>query len=377
VLDLLHARLVEGIAKRRKLPAERVQALIDDGPHGAHEARVAGLVDDVGFDDEARAHAKKAANATSTRRARLGPEGPQSGFDFIARALFGDEEEPSRKPRIVLAYLDGMILEGGSQRGSSASATPFVRAMRRFSNDENVRALVLRIDSPGGSAAASDRMWHAVRRVAKRKPVIVSVGDMAASGGYYVATAGDEIFARDTSFVGSIGVIVGKPIVEDLAMLAGVRVERLTRGRNAGWSSFATRFSETERAAVERLARHTYRRFVQRVADGRGKKMDEIEPLAQGRLWTGASARESGLVDHEGGLWQALERAREQGELDEDAPIETWPEAKSLFEALAGVGASAPDDVLGSQTLPPLPPIVRAWLDGPVATVLPWTVELR
>lgn len=374
VLDLLHGRLVDAIATARKLSPERVQQLIDDGPQSAYEAKVAGLVDDVGFDDEARAHAKKTAGATSTRRDRLGREGPESGLDMLFRALFEGKEAPSHKPRIVLAHLDGMIMEGGAESDHSASADAFVHAMRRFGDVPNVRAVVLRIDSPGGSASASDRMWHAVRRVAKRKPVIVSIGDMAASGGYYVAAAGDEIFARDTSLVGSIGVIVGKLVAEDLAAQAGVRVERITRGRNAGWPSLATRFSPTEHAAVERLARSAYRRFVRRVADSRGKQPAEVEKLAQGRLWTGARARATGLVDREGGLWEALQRARERGKVGADAPIETWPERKSLFEALSSLEASTPSQVLEPARLPPL---VRSLRDDPVAAVLPWTVELR
>ncbi len=383
LLDQLYARLVEGISKGRSLTADRVRALIDEGPFTAQAALEAKLVDDIGFDDEARAHAKQAAKAQRVRRAALDGKHEMLGLGALLHALRGREEKPLGKAHVVLAYLDGTILQGDENAVKSAHAVPFVAAMRRFGDDEDVRAVVLRINSPGGSALASDLMWHAVRRVAKRKPVIVSIGDMAASGGYYVASAGTEILARSTSLVGSIGVIGGKVVVEDLASKVGVRVESLQRGRNAGWTSSFARFSDAERAAVTRMAQSTYQQFVGRVAEGRKLERKAVERWAEGRLLSGSRALEARLVDREGGLDEALALARERAQLSKDAPVDVWPREQSLFEALSqftGVHTSGAllERALATARLPSAG-LVEVLLadEARVAAVLPWVLHLR
>ncbi len=346
LLDDLQASLVGAVSEGRNLPQERVQALLDDGPYGAHQAREAGLVDDVSFDDEAREHARQASGVERVTHVPLRerPE-PMSLLDLLA-ALGG--EAPKSVPegdRIALAYLEGNIVDAEEEGMGGARSGPFVRAMRSFADDDEVKAVVLRIDSPGGSALASDRMWHAVRRVAKRKPVIVSVGDMAASGGYYVASAGTEILAHEDSLVGSIGVVGGKIVASDLLERIGINVEVLARGDNAAWSSPVRGFDEEERRILERMLRATYRRFVSRIVEGREMQREEVLAGAEGRILSGRAAKALGLVDEHGGLWEALARAREQAGLSEWAPVERWPRKKSLLEAIAeGFGGAAPDD---------------------------------
>lgn len=384
LLDQLHARLVADIGKGRSLDAERVGALIDQGPFTAGAAREARLVDAIAFDDEARERARQAAKAPRVRRIPLVEAREAPSLFGLLRAMRGGTKKTPDEPRIVLAFLDGTILSGDEQKVRSSHATPFVAAMRRFADDKDVRAVVLRIDSPGGSALASDRMWHAVRRVAKRKPVIVSIGDMAASGGYYVACAGTEILARDSSLVGSIGVVGGKVVFEDLASRVGLRVETLKRGRNAGWMSPFTRFSDGERATLTRLAQSTYEGFVSRVAEGRKLARADVLPWAEGRLMSGARAREAHLVDREGGLGEAVALARARAKLGDDAAVETWPRERSLMEALSewtGIEARAP--MLG-RTLWPLADMPRSGIldvllanEARVAAVLPWTLSIR
>lgn len=384
LLDQLHARLVADIGKGRSLDPERVRGLIDQGPFTAGAAREAKLVDALAFDDEARERARQAAKAPRVQRIPLVEERETPSLFGILRAMRGGTTKAPRQPRVVLAFLDGTILSGDEQHVRSSHAAPFVAAMRRFADDANVRAVVLRIDSPGGSALASDLMWHAVRRVAKRKPVIVSIGDMAASGGYYVACAGTEILARDSSLVGSIGVVGGKVVFEDLAARVGLHVETLKRGRNAGWMSPVTRFSDGERATLTRLAQSTYEGFVSRVAEGRRLARADVLPWAEGRLMSGARAREAHLVDREGGLDEALALARTRGKLDDDATVETWPRERTLVETLSewtGVEMHAP--MLG-RTLWPIAGMPRSGIvdvllanEARVATVLPWTLSIR
>jgi protease-4 len=342
VLDDLQARLVAAIAQGRSLDPERVRALIDRGPLTADDARKAGLVDDIAFDDAARTHAKTAAKADrvvdETMRASRERPGP---FDLV-RMLFSSEEQPKHKgKRLVLAYLEGTIMRGspGSYRGAQAEA--FVHSMRSFADDDDVRAVVLRIDSPGGSAMASDLMWQAVRKVVKHKPVIVSIGDMCASGGYYVASAGSEIMAQNESLVGSIGVVGGKVVGDELAKRIGVHFEHLGRGKHAGWQSAVRAFTDDERAVFKHHLQDTYDRFIARISEGRKLSPAQLDPYAEGRIMTGRRAREGHLVDSEGGLTQALARARERGGLAKDAAVQVWPERPGLLQALSDLSGGA------------------------------------
>jgi protease-4 len=235
-------------------------------------------------------------------------------------------------------------------------------------------------------------MWHAVRRVAARKPVVVSVGDMAASGGYYVACAGTEIFADDVSLVGSIGVVGGKIVGADLAARLGVHTAALSRGQNSGWMSPFHPFSPSERDAVQRSMQNTYDTFLSRVRLSRKIQPDQLAAMAEGRIMTGRRAREGGLVDQAGGLTAALARARAQAGLPEDAPIETWPKQRPWIERASRLFAGAEGRANGvsfgpaeltqlMSSLPGVPrsPIIELWLRGsrePIAA-LPFALTLQ
>ena len=345
LLDDLSAWLVASIAEGRHLEPARVQELIDDGPYDAWTAFQRGLVDDVGFDDEAREHARQAAGADRVRRVRVAGQPDEVGLTDILGALSG--EGPTEAPegdRIALVYLVGTITDGEESGGDEGSrAGPFVAAMRRFAHDDEVKAVVLRIDSPGGSALASDRMWHAVRGVVAHKPVIVSVGDMAASGGYYVASAGTRVLVQEASIIGSIGVVGGKVDASELAGRIGVHVEVIPRGRHAAYSSPIAPFTDEERALLERSMTHTYERFLQRVEVGRGLTREQLAPHAEGRVMLGSRAVEAGLANEVGSLWDALALARHDGGLPEDAPIERWPPRKTFLDVIAeGMGGREP-----------------------------------
>ncbi|MFW5925564.1 MAG: signal peptide peptidase SppA [Myxococcota bacterium] len=336
ILDGLHGALVTALTEHRDMPRERAVALIDGGPHTAHDARQANLVDDVAFDDEAREHARQAAEAPDVQRVSLLPKSEPMGLGDLLSALTGrTPSEPAVGERVGLVTIAGTIVDAERKGMSGVRSGPLVRALRKMADDDLVEAVVLRIQSPGGSALASDRIWHAVRRVAKRKPVIASISDMAASGGYYIASAATHILAHDESLVGSIGVVGGKVVLSELAKNVGLNVVVLQRGRNAAWMSPFQPMTDEDRGVLEGLLRSTYRRFMKRVATGRDLPMEKVRAAAEGRLMTGARARELGLVDEAGGLERAIDLAREKSGLPPDSPVERWPEHKTLLEAIA------------------------------------------
>lgn len=345
IADDLQARVVKAVAGGRKLSVERVQALIDQGPFTAQDAQKAGLVDEVVFDDGARAEAKVAAKAKRVVDEQLKPAKPSIGLFGVLKALFsGESEEKPKGDRMVLAYLAGTIMRGTPSSYRGAQAEGFVHAMRGFATDPHIKAVVLRIDSPGGSALASDLMWQAVRKVQKRKPVIVSIGDMCASGGYYVASAGSEIMAQNESLVGSIGVVGGKVVASDLAERVGVHFAHIGRGKHAGWQSATRPFTNDERALFEHHLRDTYDLFLARIAEGRKLTRSQIEPYAEGRLMTARRAREGQLVDSQGGLRNAIERARQQGKLSKEAQVQVWPEKPTWLDALGDLSDNTEND---------------------------------
>lgn len=389
LLDDLQAELVQTIASGRNMTPERAQEVLDGGPYDARGALSVGLVDGVEFDDEARTRAREAGQATRNVRVRLLPEQEPVTLTDLLGALASGEgpESMPTGPRIELVYLDGEITDAEEASTGTGHAGPFVRRMRELADDEDVKTVVLRIDSPGGSALASDRMWHAVRRVAARKPVIVSVGDMAASGGYYIASAGHQIVAHPSSIVGSIGVVGGKVDASALLGRLGVHTETLTRGAHAGWSTPSAPFSDSERAVLREIMESTYRRFVHRVASSRNISEERVLQSAEGRIWSGTQGLERGLVDRVGGLRTALTLARERAELGEDVPVTEWPERRTVLETLVqtmqgGEGVDAASHALMETELGPAAADALRWArllrDGHrVVLALPIGLDIR
>ena len=353
----LDASLRTHIAQRAPLAGKDAAALFAGGPYTPERARGEQLVDDVAYDDEARAHAKRAAGARLLQRT-LAPSEPQAlTLRDLLRALSGERERDYKgRAHLAVGFLNGEISEGEGRALDGAASDPFVKTLRRWGDDTDVRAVLLRIESPGGSALASDRMWHAVQRVARRKPVIVSLGDMAASGGYYVASGGSVIVAGRGSIIGSIGVVGGKVVVDGLADRLGVHVTTLARSERATWLSPFQPFSPAERASLEGMLQGTYRLFLERVAIGRKRDVDALIPAAEGRVMGGERARELGLIDEVGGLARAFDLAIERGKLPESTPIELWPDTSDPFTAISSLlGAHAPRSSLESELESALP----------------------
>ena len=304
---------VETIAADRRLPHDRVRELIDTGPRTASEAQAAGLVDKLGYRDQAY---------EAMRRTGGKPE-----------LLFADRWRPRRKialpphrrGHVALVDVRGAIASGRSRRGpfGRQAGSDTVSAQLRAAHDnDRARAVVLRIDSSGGSAVASDVIWREVCRLSESgKPVVVSMGDVAASGGYYIACPAAVIVALPSTLTGSIGVLGGKLVAGNLLHRLGLTTGTVQQGDRALMYSSRRGFREDERARFGVIIDAFYDDFVAKVAAGRRRPVAEIETVARGRVWTGRDALEAGLVDELGGLRDAVRIARERADLPDDAPV--------------------------------------------------------
>jgi protease IV len=329
LLSRSEGQIVAGIAHDRKLTPERVRALIDGAPLLADEAKSAGLVDRLGYRDEARAAARKRAGGGAT-------------LISLSRYLDGAGRPHRSGPKIALIYATGLITERGGASSpllgnARISADKLGRAFRQAERDKEVRAILLRIDSPGGSAVASETIWReVVQAKARGKPVIVSMGDVAASGGYYIAAPADKIVAEPATLTGSIGVLAGKLVIAGLASKLDVTDETAGRGANAGMFSAFADFSPAARQRLDAFLDATYAGFKDRVARGRHLSPDQVEAIAKGRVWTGAEAKEKGLVDALGGYQTALVLARETAKIPQGQPFQAavFPRRKSAIERL-------------------------------------------
>jgi protease-4 len=312
--DDLFDALTAGIAEGRGMESDAVVGLIDEGPFTAAEALEKGLVDELYYPDE-----------LEDKLEGVFPKG------FELDDLYGAFPETSgweHRKQVAIVYVDGPIVGGESQSpgllsGGNTGSSTVVRQLRQAAEDSPVKAVVLRVDSPGGSAFASDEIWRAVEQLQEEgKPVVVSMGGVAASGGYYVAAGADAIFAEPTTITGSIGVYGGKFSLGELYEKVGVGYEIYGRGRKASMYSMSREMDPVEYEALDRMIEDTYDQFKERVATGRGLELDEVEEVARGRVWSGARAKEVGLVDELGGLQAAITYAKVEAGLDADEHIE-------------------------------------------------------
>ena len=323
------AQVVAGIAEGRKLSPGAVRAAIDSGPLLPDEALQAKLVDHIGYRDEAITAARKRAGA-------------QAKLVGLSTYLGGAERPNRAGARIALIYGSGLIVSGSGSNGplsgsAEMAADDVVRAFRAAVRDPKVRAILFRIDSPGGSVTASETIWRAVEQAGKAgKPVIVSMGDMAGSGGYYIAAPAAKIIAEPATLTGSIGVLAGKVVVSGLLKKIGVTTDSAQFGANAGMASATSQFSPFAEARVQALLDATYKGFKDHVAAGRHMSPDAVEAVAKGRVWTGADAKAHGLVDALGGYGTALRLAREAAGIAPEAPVALtlFPREKPPIELL-------------------------------------------
>jgi protease-4 len=346
LLDSLYDTQVNLIARGRGVDAAKVKGWIDGGPYSAEKARAAGLIDAVehrqDFETKLKArYGKDVAfdkNYGEKKKPKINLDNP-----FAIFKIFEDMLGPSRKPlvgkkAVAVVYVDGPIAIGGGAPSlfdeREARAVELRRALDEAAADNSIKAVVLRVDSPGGSAVASEIILDATRRVKARKPFAVSMGNVAGSGGYYVACAADTIFADASTITGSIGVVSGKLATNDMFKKVGITFKSYQRGANAGMFSTADVFTKAERERMQAYMDEIYDVFKGHVTAIRGKKLKKpIDDLAGGRVYTGKQALELGLVDKLGTLEDAIAFVAKEAKLT-DYDVRVVPKPKDFLEKL-------------------------------------------
>ena len=377
LLDDLSGRLVARIAKGRNKSVEDVQALIDQGPFTVEEAKQQGLIDAVAYPDELKKAVAK----------RIG-----RGNLYVKNHV--DTHTGWRATHeVAVIFIEGTITTGKSQMpgilggGRTAGSVTIREQLEEAANTPSVKAVILRVDSPGGSALASDEIWRAVSEVQRGgKPVIVSMGGVAASGGYYVSANADAIFAQHSTVTGSIGVIAGKFSLAGLYDKIGANHESYIRGRNAGMFSMARPFDEHEFAAFDKMVGDIYGQFTSKVAKGRNMELPKVVEVAGGRVWSGTRAHGVKLVDEIGGFYEALARAKKEAKIPAkaDAKLIAFGQRLGPEEALERMSVSLfQRSVIGmhprSRTLPEIEMLrqIQAMGDERVWAMMPYTVDVR
>ena len=332
----MYEQLVRALALARSKSEAEIRALIDRGPFVPEEALRVGLVDDLAYEDQLDDRVPELRDGTSELR-RI------DGFDY--RRIRPESVGFRPRSRIALLYAVGTIVSGRSGydplNGQILGSDTFVEQIREMRDDDSIDAIVIRIDSPGGSSVASDVIWRELMITRDQKPsrpLIASMSDLAASGGYYIAMPAHAIVAQPATLTGSIGIYTGKLALAGTMAKIGVTTETVTSGANADIYSPFDRFEERHRVKIRETMQGFYDNFVEKAAESRRTTPERIDAVAQGRVWTGAQAREHGLVDELGGLDAAIRVAKERARIDpeEDVELVVYRPRRSLYEFLTG-----------------------------------------
>jgi protease-4 len=320
MLDDLYGRYVSTIAQGRHKSPDEVRTLIDNAPYSGAKAKEVGLIDEVLYRDDVEKEFKKLLGYKDTDEFVA-----VRGSDY--RDVAPESLGLNKGERIAVIYASGDIGSGSSANSPSGEQSigsdTVAKALNDAAADKSLKAIVLRVDSPGGSGLASDIIWHAVEAANAKKPVVVSMSDVAASGGYYISASASKIIAQPSTITGSIGVVAGKPVMRGFYDWLGISNEYVLRGKTAGMFRETEKFSDEERAKFEDWIKTTYYNdFVPKVAKGRNKDAQFIDSVGQGRVWTGAQAKDRGLVDDFGGLDKAIEVAKQLAKIPADKGVE-------------------------------------------------------
>ena len=331
VLDEVYGQFLEAVGSSRGKSVEELRSILDSGPFPPQQALEAGLVDDLYYEDEFFDALKKQLGLEDLHRLKL------SRYRNVSMASLG----LSGEHQIAVVYAVGSILRGKNETepffgANILGSDSFSHTLRQVKDNDDIKAVVVRINSPGGDAIASDQMWREMNRLSEEKPLVVSFSDAAASGGYYIAMANAPIVAYPGTMTGSIGIFYGKLNLRGLYDKIGISKEILTRGRFAAIDSDYRGYSTEERDKLRQELEVFYRNFVQKVADAREREWDDIHQIAQGRVWMGSQAEANGLVDELGGFDRAIEMAKEAAGLEptDKVTLVTYPPPKKLIEVL-------------------------------------------
>ncbi len=369
ILDGIYKQIIDTVAEGRKKTPEEVRTLIDDGPFLADHALKAGLIDGLKYEDQFLDELK---------------QGQPEVKKLALRTYIREAISQQKGDKIALISGAGAILRGsGRSIGSDESifSDDFIKLLRDAGKDKSLKGAIVRVDSPGGDAIASDDILREMRLLSKKMPLVISMSDVAASGGYFIACTGDPIVAYPNTITGSIGVIYGKPNLKGLYDKIGINKEIVTRGKNAAIDTDYGPMSPAARAKLREGIQATYDGFVARVAEARKKKPEEIEPYAQGRAWLGSQGHENQLVDHLGGLDTALDLLREELNLEKGSNIQLipYPPRRSIWAQLMN---ATPESMLDAEA--------RLWLQkygissihpailkGGMMRIMPYSLDIR
>ena len=374
VLDDAYGRLINTIATARKKTPEEIRATIDEGPFLAKQAVSKGLIDSLMYEDQMFGELESRLKSGDIKKVH------HRDYVKVTPASLDMEGKPR------LAFLVG---QGGITRGDpnddgigedGITSEGFNKLLRRIGNDGSIRGVIVRIDSPGGDPTASDDIWREMNALSKKKPLVISMSDAAASGGYYIAMTGDPIVAYPGTFTGSIGVVMSRPNLHGLYDKFGITIDSLTRGRFADLDSTYHPLSPAGRQKMRERIDDTYRAFVTRVADARKRPFTEVDTLAQGRVWLGSQAKPRGLVDELGGIDRAIELVKDKAKIgrQEKVTIVSYPARRTIFDLAFGRNA---ENAFESR-FPALGKILNNWqnrllLRGGLLRVMPYAIEIR
>ena len=399
LIDSLYDDLVTTIVKDRPISIAQAKEIIDTGLVTAKQAKKLGLIDRIAYSESLRDELAKSYDAEplvyvknyGQKEVDTDFSGPM-GFFKLMQAMMGVDSTSSQKKgkKIAIVYAVGPIMSGKSESdmfgGQVMGSTTIVEALREANADDQVVGIVLRVDSPGGSAIASDLIWHETQSI--KKPIVASMGDVAASGGYYISMGTDKIIASPGTVTGSIGVVGGKMAMRGLFEKIGITTETIERGKNSGLFSSSGKFTDSQREVIKSMMEDIYGQFTEKAAEGRKMPLDKLKKLAGGRVYTGRQAKELGLVDQLGTLEDAITEAKKLAGLDGDAEvkIEVLPEPTNFFETLFG-DMDAEKEVRITKGLENISPELmevarrahhlRTIFKQPAALVMPFELEIR
>jgi len=374
LVDHTFGVLVDSLASARKLSRDRVEQLIDMGPFDAPSARAYGLIDTIAHEIDIDSMAVRRAGGDA---------------EIVSLSRYAERTTSGSQAHVAFVTASGTIVSGKSRyeagEGLLLGAATMKDVLRDIGGRPSVKAVILRIDSPGGDALASDEIWSEVKRLNAQKPVIVSMSDVAASGGYYMAVGGRRIVAQPGTLTGSIGVFGGKLNLIGLFRKLGLNVETVSRGRHAEMLSPFSDFTPDEAAQYQRQVETTYHRFLQRVSEGRRISIAQADSAGRGRVWTGLEARQVGLVDTLGGIRTAFALAVDSARLQGSQPfvVERYPKvSRSFLDRLfeAWLSDDSNDDDVMARTMTP---VMRAWITaaqfpaGHSLCLMPWSITVR
>jgi protease IV len=340
LLDEIFNRYVSDVAAARKMSDQDVLALINTAPHDAREAKDAGLIDGALYREDVERELKKRLGYKEDEKLR---KVSQAEYRRVSPDSVGLNQGPDE---VAVVFASGPIMSGRSSDGSfggeqTIGSDTVVKAINDARDDKDVKAIVLRVDSPGGSVYPSDLIWNAVEQAKKKKPVVVSMSDLAASGGYYVSMGANKIVAEPLTFTGSIGIFAYKPVMSGFYDWVGITSYYLTRGNNAGIFREDRKFTDDERKKFEGMLRREYEEeFLPKVAEGRGRDKEYVRSIAEGRVWTGAQGKNNGLVDEFGGLDRAIDVAKELARIPADRQVRrvVYPAPRTFIQQIFGGG---------------------------------------